>query len=316
MEIDQFMKELAVESLEEILELFFPRVARRLDFSQKKDLNKQLYTDSPKGVERFVDVLLEVGVKKPPPAVFLIHIESQQQRRFDFPARMMGYHCLIYVREIEGERQDSFDLSEFTAWQKQKRLLSFVFCNYPLKGGIISEKYQTGVPQTRLSGRYMCISLPMLSAMDYLQKDQVVVCALAVFMNPAGFSQPELKVACYLKLINYLPHLTRKKYDLIVHAVETYVLLTDAEKEVYQRLSREVYPEVSQMITNPLIEQGRQEGLQESILKILSHRFLELPSEIGSRILVLKDTEKLERLLGAALEVDSPEELMTDGFFD
>lgn len=70
------------------------------------------------------------------------------------------------------------------------------------------------------------------------------------------------------------------------------------------------------MITNPLIEQGRQEGLQESILKILSHRFLELPSEIGSRILVLKDTEKLERLLGAALEVDSPEELMTDGFFD
>ena len=44
MELDQFMKELAVDFLAEIVDLFFPDLARRLDFSQKRDLNKQLYT--------------------------------------------------------------------------------------------------------------------------------------------------------------------------------------------------------------------------------------------------------------------------------
>ena len=136
MELDQFMKEFAVDFIVYVIELIFPDLARRLDFTQKKDINKELYTNSPKGAERFVDVLLEIGFKHPPPEFLLIHIESQQQKRFDFPARMLGYHCLIYVREIEGERQDSFSLSEFTAWRNKKRILSFVFCNYPLQDGI------------------------------------------------------------------------------------------------------------------------------------------------------------------------------------
>jgi len=88
MELDQFMKEFAVNFIEYVIQLFFPCLARRLDFAREKDLNKQLYTDSPQGAERFVDVLLEVGVKDPPPEVVLVHSESQQSKRFDFPARM------------------------------------------------------------------------------------------------------------------------------------------------------------------------------------------------------------------------------------
>ena len=182
MELDQFMKEFAVNFIEYVIQLFFPCLARRLDFARKKDLNKQLYTDSPQGAERFVDVLLEVGVKGPPPEVVLVHSESQQSKRFDFPARMLGYHCLIYAREIEGERQDSFSLSEFTAWQKKKRILSFVFCNYPVEDGITQEECKVGLPESHLIGRYTCIGLPALSAREYLHKDNPVVCALAVFM--------------------------------------------------------------------------------------------------------------------------------------
>ena len=199
MEIDQFMKELAVDFIVSVMELFFPDLSLRLDFAQKKDLNKQLYTASPKGAERFVDVLLEVGVKAPPPEILVIHIESQQQKRFDFPARMLAYHCLIYVREIEGERQDSFSFSEFTAWQDKKRILSFVFCNYPLQNGITREEYQIGLPQTHLICQYTCISLPLLSAREYLQKDNPVVCALAVFMVSIRFAtQPGgILMACH-----------------------------------------------------------------------------------------------------------------------
>jgi hypothetical protein len=48
MELDQFMKELVVDFLGEVIDLFFPDFSRRLDFSQTQDLNKQFYTDSPK----------------------------------------------------------------------------------------------------------------------------------------------------------------------------------------------------------------------------------------------------------------------------
>ena len=244
MELDQFMKELAVDFIVYVIKLFFPSLALRLDFARKKDLNKQLYTASPEGAERFVDVLLEVGVKEMPPEVLLIHIESQQKKRFDFPARMLAYHCLIYAREIEGERQDSFSSSDFTAWQNKKRILSFVFCNYPLQGGITQEKYQIGLPESDLICRYTCISLPVLPASEYLQKDNPVVCALAVFMNPDDLSLPELKVACYHKLLSYIPTLTRRQINQIVHAVETYLDLNDKEKKVYERLIRDVYPDL------------------------------------------------------------------------
>ena len=265
MELDQFMKELIVEFLVEVVRLFFPSLAQRLDFAQKKDLNKQLYTGSPQGAERFVDVLLEVRVKEPPPDSILLHIESQQQKRFDFPARMLAYRTLIYVREIEAERRDSFTLSELTAWQNQKQVWPFVFCNYPLEKGITVERHGTGLPNARLTCEYTCISLPMLSAQEYLKKDNVVVCALATLMNPEGFSKPELKVACYRKLIPYLTNLTRRQIDIIVYAIETYLNLTDKEEQIYQQLIQEILPEVSQMIINPLVERGRQEGIRQGL---------------------------------------------------
>ena len=320
MELDQFMKELVVDFLGEIVDLFFPDLARRLDFSQTNDLNKTLYIDSPKGAEREVDVLIEVQAIHPPPGVVLIHFESQQHKRFDFPARMLGYHCMVYAREIEAERQESFSLAAFSAWQDRKRIFSFVFCNYPLADAITPEEYQCSLLQTRLSCQFTMISLPMLSMREYLHKDNAVVCALVVFMNLDGFSPLELKTESYRKLLNYQSSLTQKQLDDVIHALETYIQLSDEEKQVFQRLIEEVYPEVSQMITNPLIEQGRQQGveqgLQQSILRILSHRFPQFPSEIRSRILGLNDTEKLEQLLGAALEVDSPEELAKNGLFE
>jgi len=317
MELDQFMKELAVDFIMHVMELFFPNLASRLDFARKKDLNKQLYTDSPEGTERFIDVLLEAGVKDPPPEVLLIHIESQQQKRFDFPARMLGYHGLIYTREVERDRKDSFSLSEFTAWQNKKRILSFVFFNYPLQSDIIQEEHKIGLPESHLICQYTCISLPLLTAKEYLQKDNPVVCALAVFMNPNGFSIPELKVACYRKLIFYLPALTRRQINIIIYAVETYLSLTDEEKQVYERLIRQIYPEVSEMITNPLIEQGRQQGIQRGLqqgkqsilLQLLKAKFGFIPESVEEKIKEITSEEELDSLNLRVLAANNLDEM-------
>jgi len=317
MELDQFMKELSVNFIVFVMNLFFPSLARRLDFAKQKDLNKQLYTDSPEGTERFVDVLIEVPVNDPPPEFLLIHVESQQTKRFDFPARMLGYHCLIYAREIEGERKDSSSLSEFTAWQNKKQILSFVFCNYLIQGGITQEKCKVGLPESNLTCRYTCVGLPSLSAREYLQRDNPVVCALAVFMNYDGLSTPKLKVSCYRKLLDYLPTLTRRQINIIVYAVETYLLLNDEEKEVYQRLICEVYPEVNEMITNPLIERGRQQGIQQGKQSILLHqlsaKFGAIPEPVAQEIRAITSEQELDRLSLCVLTANSIDEMGLDG---
>ena len=321
MELDQFMKELAVDFIAYVIELFFPGLARRLDFAKKKDLNKQLYTDSPEGAERFVDVLLEVAFKEQPPEFLLIHMESQQSKRFDFPARMLGYHCLIYIREIEEERKDSFSFSEFTAWQNKKRILSFVICNYPLQDGITQEEQKIGLPESSLICRYTCISLPVLSAGEYLRKDNPVVCALAVFMDYDDFSLPELKVACYRKLLDYQSTLTRQQVNIIVYAIETYLSLSDEEKQVYQRMIREVYPEVNEMITNPLIERGRQQGIQQGVqqgkqsilLQQLNAKFGQLPESVGEEIRAMTNEQELDQLSLRILTANSLDEMGLNG---
>ena len=78
------------------------------------------------------------------------------------------------------------------------------------------------------------------------------------------------------------------------------------------------------MITNPLIEPGRQEGLQlgrqeelqESVVRILSHRFHQIPQDLQEKISSLNDIQKLRNLLDASVEVKSLEELQMNGFFD
>jgi len=63
-------------------------------------------------------------------------------------------------------------------------------------------------------------------------------------MNHDDFSPPEFKVACYCKLLDYLPTLTRRQINQIVYAVETYLSLSDKEEQVYQRLIREIHPDL------------------------------------------------------------------------
>ena len=152
-----------------------------------------------------------------------------------------------------------------------------------------------------------------------LQKDNPVVCALAVFMNPVDLSPPELKAACYHKLVDYQPHLTPKQVDDIVYALETYVPLSDAEKQIFQRLIVEVYPEVSQMITNPLVEQGRQQGLieakQETLIEQMQLKFGMLPHPMIQNIQSIQELDRLNTFLRRVITTSRLEEMgIEDGF--
>jgi len=156
-----------------------------------------------------------------------------------------------------------------------------------------------------------------------LQKDNPVVCAPAVFMNPAGFSPPELKAACYRKLVDYQLRLTPKQVDDIVYALETYISLSDAEKQLFQRLVEDVYPEVSQMITNPLVEQGRQQGRQQGLIEAKQETLIEqmqlkfgmLPQPMIQNIQSIQEIDQLNTFLRRVITTSRLEEMgIKDGF--
>jgi hypothetical protein len=315
MKLDQYIKEIMVDFLPEMMALFFPELFDSLDFASKKDLNRDLYTDSPEGEERFVDLLLEVRFKNPP-AFFLIHIESQQENRFDFPARMLGYDCLLYAREFELQRRADFTAAQFTAWQNEKELLSVVFCHYPLVEAISRQTYTTPWRYSFVSCGYIAISFPMLSAEDYLQKDNSLVCAIAIFMNPGSLSKVELKLACYRKLLDYQAQLTEKQIADIFYGLENYLILSEEEKQTCERLLRELYPEVSEMITNPFIERGRQEGIQQGIQEMLLHqlevKFGAVPESALTQVRAMSGAQ-LTRLSERLLDATTLAEMGFDG---
>ncbi len=65
-----------------------------------------------------------------------------------------------------------------------------------------------------------------------------------------------------------------------------------------------------------IIEQGRQQGLQESVVRVLSRRFRQIPQDLQGKISSLTDIQKLRNLLDASVEAKSLEELRMNGFFD
>ena len=95
-------------------------------------------------------------------------------------------------------------------------------------------------------------------------------------------------------------------------------MFLSAEKEqVYQRLIREVYPEVNEMITNPLIEQGRQQGVQQGkqsiLLQLLNAKFGTLSESVVQEIRAITSEKELDRFSLRILTANSLDEMGLDG---
>ncbi len=85
---DQLFKGLIQAFLGECSEVFYPDVAKQLDFGKCRFLDKELFTDIPKGGRREPDFLAEVRSREGESAVLLVHSEVQAAWGSDFPARM------------------------------------------------------------------------------------------------------------------------------------------------------------------------------------------------------------------------------------
>ena len=95
---DQLWKELLRAFLRELLELFYPAQAARLDFSTVEFLDKEVWTDVPTGLLRQPDAIARVQTHEGQSEVLLIHSEVQTRRQKNFGDRMVEYFMLLRLR--------------------------------------------------------------------------------------------------------------------------------------------------------------------------------------------------------------------------
>src|SRR4051794_13263012 len=95
---DQLFKELLQAFFQEFMELFYPDIAARLDFTRVRFLDKETFTDLPQGDQREADLVAQVYTLDGQPEIILAHIEVEVRRRSSFAQRMHEYYMMLKLR--------------------------------------------------------------------------------------------------------------------------------------------------------------------------------------------------------------------------
>ena len=197
---DQLFKELLQAFFQEFMELFFPQVAAHLDFDRVTFLDKETFTDLPKGKKREADLVARVYTLDGRPEIILTHIEVEARRRGNFGERLVqtlsiqhvGFFLLnerngtFALSMTEGNRRSSAvdsDLSflegapgkPYLFFERTRRLLDVVSNTMPssVKAAIAELDYTYYVPCS-VRGRIVgWIGLSRTNKGDFLSSDDV-----------------------------------------------------------------------------------------------------------------------------------------------
>ena len=119
-------------------------------------------------------------------------------------------------------------------------------------------------------------------------------------MRIATADRPRVRLQCLRMLATF--KLDKARSMLIGAFMANYLKLTSKETAVYNRMLGDVAPKerkVVMQLTNEWIEQGRQQGLRDVVLRQLRKRLGVLPAKLATQIKRLDDEAMLG--LGDAL---------------
>jgi len=184
-------KETLTLFLREYFELFFPDLAKRIDFQSAKFLDKELIAlfekpdkeISDKDQNRITDALILLNIMiNGEYQWILIHWEQQGQKRKDFEKRMFHYFCGIYFKF----KILVFPIAMFTdsaKWKKPvKDKFSLSLLEYPIAEfnyqmiklkGIPAEEFEKKIPENPLAAAYLPLTY-------YPKKERPVIKAKAL----------------------------------------------------------------------------------------------------------------------------------------
>lgn len=298
---DQLFKELLRAFLREFMELFFPQVAERLDWTRVTFPDKEVFTDVPEGSVRRADTVALVPTLDGDPELVLIHVETQSERRTEVRFRVFEYYALLRLRY---------------------KLPVFPIALYivPGTGGITRENYQERLfGEDILSFRYAAIGLPELQADDYLHSDNPLAAALTALMKVSREGRPRQKQISLQQVA--ISDVDEARKFLLTNIIETYLTMNTEEQEQFQQLlATPEATEARQMISIYEMrgreagrEEGREEGREQGILigkrdamlKLMRAKFGALPHHVETEVLNIASEADLDALFERALSVNS-----------
>lgn len=302
---DQVFKDLIGGFLPDFLTLVAPEPAGRLDLSRWKLLDKETFTDWPRGRRRELDLLAEVPLAAGDGRTALIHVEIEARTRPEMGSRLAGYHMQIRLRH-------------------GRPIVSVLV---RLRGGQPGVYFETVVdaalgPEV-LRFCYYSFGLARCRAEEYLAKNQPLAWALAALMRRGSMSRAEHKMACLRRIAT--ARLDELHSFLLVNCVETYLQCEGRDAEELAALqARDNAKEVRAMrltwadkLRNEGLEmgraqgraQGREQGAQETLLRQLGVRFGPLSDDVKQRVKGIRSAERLQEIAEKVLVAHSLEEM-------
>jgi len=306
---DQVFKDLIGTFLPDFLTLVAPEPARRLDLSRWKFLDKEVFTDWPRGKRRELDLLAEVPLAGRPGRTALVHVEIEARSRRQMGARFAGYYMQIQLRH-------------------GRPVVPILLCLQRGRPGVRFESVTDaalGAEIARFS--YFSLALSGLLAEEYLAKDQPLAWALAALMRPGSMSRAGHKMACLRRIA--AASLADRHRMLLVNCVETYLELEgrDAEElEALQaagpseevramrlswaeklKLEGRIEGKVEGRIEG--LEMGREEGFRQLLLRLLGARFGPLSEDVKRQVEAIGSAERLNQIAEQVLIAHSLEEM-------
>jgi hypothetical protein len=295
---DQLFKDLLKAFFGELLQLVAPSLAAQLDTSKPEFLDKEHFTDAPKGKHRYMDLVAKVPTKQPKPGendtqLVLVHTEIEGHFGEPMDKRMSRYFFQLQHRH---------DLPVLP-------LVIFVNGGEP---NITTRSHQDvvlGMEVNRFS--YLSLGLSLSSAQDYLKKPGALAAALAVHMKRGSLSKAQLTVECMTKISQ--AKLDDAKQFLAVNFVKSYLPLEPAEQQEYTQLvDKTSLKEVKIMEltwADQIRVEGKTQGKAESLLKVMALRNLKIEQSQKDAVLLCTDVAQLDTWLEKALTATSAEQV-------
>jgi hypothetical protein len=293
---DQVFKDLIGRFLPDFLTLVAPEPAGRLDLSDWKLLDKEVFTDWPKGRRRDLDFLAGVPLADGSSGPALVHVEIEARSRPGVGFRLARYHMQLRLRH-------------------GRPVLPILLRLRGGKPGIHFESMvgaELGPEIVRFN--YYSFGLARSRAEEYLVKDQPLAWALAALMKrPRSMSRAEHKMSC-LRRIN-AARLDELSKFLLANCVETYLQLTGRDAEEMKVLEAKGGTEEVRVMRRKLtwaeqiFDEGEEKGVRQTLLRMLGLRFGPLSADVKRKVEEIHSVERLNQMADQILVARSLEEM-------
>jgi hypothetical protein len=306
-EHDQIFKTTFSYFLGDLIELVSPELADMLDLRNPKFIEKEAFTDIPRGKRRECDLVAEIATKSGDPRLILVHVEIEGKFLSANDLKMLRYYMHLRL--------------------KYNRPVISICVN--LKGSPVGVQVRQVVEKVgamevcRFS--YIAFGLSRCLAEEYVNRPQVLAAALAALMRSKAWDKVEKKLQCLKKI-------SRAQVDdarrfVLANVVNTYILLNEAEQERFAIAVASEAKEVREMeITweetlaarkaeGEAIGEARGEARGEvnatrkAIILALNRRLGPVPDEVVERLTSISDLERLQSILEQAVSASSIDEI-------